>query len=204
MDDLFDISPEMELSRLQAHLDNAEKHAREMNEHAVEGSIEIGKEKTQYFEKIALASGGTIALVVSFVGSHTGKLQPWWLLRAALVALLLSMFAGMYRNWKYPFYMYASYLLEHLKAMQETGRWRAEIVRKFGSTSLSSDDGKPVDVEQSLTDLKEVEAILEGKVAECKKNQTSAIRLVGKAEIAALVFIASAMVLLLALAWMNF
>jgi hypothetical protein len=69
-----------------------------MGERAVQVSVDISKEKTQYFEKIALASAGTIALVVSFVGSHAGRLQPPWLLRSALIVLVLAMITAMYRN----------------------------------------------------------------------------------------------------------
>ena len=58
-----------EQRRLGALADSAAKHAREVNARAVQVSVDIGKEKTQYFEKIALACAGTIALVVSFVGS---------------------------------------------------------------------------------------------------------------------------------------
>ena len=67
--------------RLAALFDSASKHATAANQRAVQVSVDIGKERAQYFEKIALASGGTIALVVSFVGSHAGRLQPPWYLR---------------------------------------------------------------------------------------------------------------------------
>ena len=67
---------QMEQKRLMALSESAAQHAAEANQRAVQVSVDIGKEKTQYFEKIALACAGTIALVVSFVGSHAGRLQP--------------------------------------------------------------------------------------------------------------------------------
>jgi CHASE3 domain sensor protein len=204
MSDFFNMAPDIERTRIQSLFDHAQKHAAEMNRKAVEGSIEIGKEKTQYFEKIALASGGTIALVVSFVGSHAEKMHPGWLLRSALVSLLLAMITAMFRNWKYPFYMFASYLLEQLNADRETERRRADIVQAFGASSISIDDGKPVDVAQSLRELKEVDVLLEKKIAECKKHQTSAFNWVKRAELAALCLIVIGMGMLLVLAWLNF
>jgi cell division protein FtsL len=204
MSDLFQMSPEMERNRIQSQLDSAQKHAREMNRNAVAGSIEIGKEKTQYFEKIALGSAATVALVVSYVGSHSAKLQPGWLLRAALATLLLAMICAMYRNWKYPLYMFATYLLEQLKADRETERWRAEMVRKFGEGSISIDDGKPVDVNQALIDLKKVDDAVEKKIAECTQKQKTAFSRVQKAEISSLALVVAGMALLMALAWMNF
>jgi len=204
MDNLMNISTEMERKRLLALIDSAGKHARIVNQRAVEGSREIGKEKTQYFEKIALASAGTIALVVSFVGSHTEKLHPSWLLRSALLVLLLAMIAAMYRNWKYPYYLIASYLLEQFTADQETERRRADMVEAFGSSSININDGRPVNVPKSLSKLKEVDGIFERKIAEFKKDQASALGLVGKAEIAALSLIVIAMVMLMVLAWINF
>lgn len=74
----MDIPPKAQQEMLIRELESARKHAKNMNERAVQGSLDIGKEKTQFFEKIALASGGTIALVVSFVGAHAGRLQPPW------------------------------------------------------------------------------------------------------------------------------
>ena len=204
MEDLENISAEAERKRLQALFDSAEKHAMVVNQRAVEGSLDIGKEKTQYFEKIALACGGAIALVVSFVGSHAGKLQPGWLLRAALAALLLAMIAAMYRNWKFPFYMLDSYLLEQSMADQKTERRRADVLEAFGASFINVNDGKPVDVPRSLNKLREADAMLKENIATLDKRRASALSLVKKAEIATLVLIVGAMVLLLALAWINF
>ena len=73
------LPPQVQQQFLLNAFESARKHAQEMNERAAQVSLDIGKEKTQFFEKIALASGGTIALVVSFIGSHAG---PFFRLRA--------------------------------------------------------------------------------------------------------------------------
>lgn len=67
-------SPEVEELRLKTRLEGAIKHAADINERALEVYAEVAKEKTHYFEKIALGSGATIALLVSFVGSHMPQL----------------------------------------------------------------------------------------------------------------------------------
>ncbi len=68
--------------RLRALFESAANHATEANRRANQASIHIAKGKTQYFEKIALASAGTIALVVSFIGSHAGcgwRIHPFFM-----------------------------------------------------------------------------------------------------------------------------
>jgi hypothetical protein len=64
---LGQVSAQIEQKALLAQLESAREHARNMNQRAVQVSMDVGKEKTQYFEKLSLGAGGTIALVVSFV-----------------------------------------------------------------------------------------------------------------------------------------
>jgi hypothetical protein len=120
--------PVQQEQRLQARVERAAKYASDMNQRSVQVNVDIGKEKTQYFEKLALASGGTIALLVSFVGAHSGRLQPAWLLRSALVMLVLAMIAAMYRNWKYPFYVPAIYARQEFAAMRKREQCRLDYV----------------------------------------------------------------------------
>ncbi len=188
--------------RLVALFDSANKHATEANQRAVQVSVDIAKEKTQYFEKIALASAGTIALVVSFVGSHAGRLQPGWLLRSALIVLALAMIAAMYRNWKYPFYLLACYARQDLIASQEKQRCKRDYI--VAVPSLSLQDGKPIDVQEFLAQFAESEKVLEKRIAELKKQEDSAFGVVKQVEQAALALTVAGMVLLIALAWKNF
>jgi hypothetical protein len=60
------------------------------------------KERTQFFEKLAIGSGATIAALVSFLGANDKRvLHPHWILRSALVALVVAMFTAMLRNYVY-------------------------------------------------------------------------------------------------------
>ena len=86
--------------RLKKLLESAYTNATDVGNQAAQAHADIAKEKTQYFEKIALGSGATIAAVVSFVGVHAGRLKPPFLLRSALVTLVAAMVSSMYRNWR--------------------------------------------------------------------------------------------------------
>jgi hypothetical protein len=192
----------IEQKRLSSLFDSAVKRAQNANERAVQVSVDIGKEKTQYFEKIALACAGTIALVVSFVGSHVGRLQPAWLLRSALIALLLGMIAAMYRNWKFPFYLLAHFARNDQAAKQERERYRRDYI--VAVPSLDVEDGKPIDVAAYLRTFDEDHKGFEKRIKECQKQEDSAFNIVKQVERAALALTVVGMILLIALAWKNF
>jgi hypothetical protein len=175
--------------------------ASEANQRAVQVSIDIGKEKTQYFEKIALAAGGTIALVVSFVGAHAGKLNPPWLLRSALILLVLAMVAAMYRNWKYPFYQIAVYGRQYAAAQLERERSKRDLIVAIPSIDHT---GRPNDVQAIRAQFVLDEKVLNDKIDECKRQEHSAFEQTKWLERAALVLIVVSMGMLIALAWRNF
>ncbi len=95
-----------------------------------EKQAELAKERTQYFEKIALGSGATIAAVVSFIGSQKSTLQPAWLFRSALIALVVTMVAAMYRNYKYPYYVMNVFQGFKLSKWQRQAKAKREILSK--------------------------------------------------------------------------
>lgn len=187
---------------LETKWDTAIKHAHDMNQRAVDVFTDVAKEKTQYFEKIALASGGTIALVVSFVGSHAGRLQPVWLLRSALVVLVRAMIAAMYRNWKYPFYLTAAYSKNHYIAIRDEEKCRLDYLEAVRPNVIQ--EGGPIDITKTRADFSKADKVFEAKIAELEKEETSVFRLVGWVERAALFLVVTGMALLIALAWRNF
>ena len=196
------LPPTYEQQRLQTLFDSACKRAAAMNKRAVQISVDLGKEKTQYFEKIALACAGTIALVVSFVGSHVGHLQPAWLLRCALVTLVLAMMTAMYRNWKFPFYVLACYARQDLKAKQDRERARRDYIVSIPALAL--EDGKPIDVEKWLLKFLTEDKLLADKVAEFNTREDSDFTVTKRAEYVTLFLTIAGMIMLVALAWKNF
>jgi len=192
----------LEQERLKTRLESAAKHATDMNLRAVQVSIEIGKEKTQYFEKLALAAGGTIALVVSFVGAHSGRLQPTWLLRSALITLVLAMIAAVYRNWKFPFYMLAVHSRQQYVAQLERERCRRDYIVAFPAVAMES--GKMIDAQAYLKDFAEDERTLNNNISDTGKQETSAFKIVKIVDGVALFLMVTGMALLIALARKNF
>jgi hypothetical protein len=186
-----------------AGFETARKHAADMNERAVQVSLDIGKEKTQFFEKIALASGGTIALVVSFVGSHVGRLQPPWLLRSALVALVLSMVGAMYRNWRFQFYFLAVYARQYMEAKQQKMYRQRDYVIAFPALALN-DDGTPVNLTVFHQQIVEDEKTFKTKIKECQDQEDSSFTIVKYFEYVTLTLIVAGMGMLVGLAWRNF
>jgi hypothetical protein len=182
-------SPEIEELCLTSRLDTATKHATDMGERAVQVSVDISKEKTQYFEKIALASAGTIALVVSFVGSHAGRLQPPWLLRSALIVLVLAMITAMYRNLKYPYYLMACYSKQNYSAMRHREQCRLELLLKFPDQSLKH--GKPIDVQETKEQFGKVDKGFEDEIAKFQEQETSVFNLLGWIERGTLTLVGS-------------
>jgi hypothetical protein len=173
-----------------------------MNKQAVQASIDIGKEKTQYFEKIAFGCGGTIALVVSFVGAHSGRLQPPWLLRTSLVTLVFAMATAMFRNWKFQFYSFATWMRQNLEAKQEKGRCERNLMAT--GPVLSVEDGKPINATEWMAGFERDDQALTDQIAKCIKLETSAFNYTRIAEYVALVLAICGISLLIAVAWRNF
>jgi hypothetical protein len=196
------LSPPIEQERLKAVLESASKYAAEMNRSVAQISMDLGKEKTQYFEKIALACAATIALVVSFVGGHAGRLQPAWLLRSALVALVLAMMGAMYRNWKFPFYILAVHAGQEQTAKQKKARCTRDWI--VAIPSVAWENGKPIDVEQWLAKFEQDEKVFDKRIADCTEQEDSSFSIVRKVEYLTLFLTLLGMIMLVALAWENF
>jgi len=192
---------------LRSYLENDNKFATEANLRAVQVQHEIAKEKTQYFEKIAITAGGTIALVVSFVGArsstHSGGLNPPWLLRSALVALVLTMITAMARNWRYPYYLHALYNRQYLDARLKAAMSKRDLVTSE-PTPLEAETGRPFDVPKYLTEFKEHEGTFNSQIAACKRQEDSALWQTTWLEHISLTLILASMALLVILAWKNF
>lgn len=180
----------------------AVRHAADINKQAVQASLEIGKEKTQFFEKVVLGSGATIALVVSYVGAHAGNLQPRWLLRSALVCFVLTLLLGLYRNWEFQWYIFASWARQDTKAKQEREKAKKDVI--LTGEAISSEDGKPIDPAQGLRQFNADEVTLTNLLTKSQKIEDRAFNVVRVVEYVTLGLGVAGMGLLIALAWLNF
>ncbi len=192
-----------EKARLEALFDSSIKSVDNASKEAHRASIDIATEKTKYFEKIAIGSGATIALMVSFVGSHQGRLHPPWLLRSALVALVLSMICAMLRNWRFPFYTWAYYLGQKLKAERVKENRKKDLITS-SFPPLSMEDGNPIDVDQYLRNFDATSTKLTGEIIKFDKKEKSTFLQIKRIEFATLILAVIGMTLLIALAWINF
>jgi hypothetical protein len=199
----MDIPQRMQQEMLLRELESARKHAKDMNERAVQVSMDIGKEKTQFFEKIAITNGSVVALIVGFVGSHAGRLQPPWLLRSALAAFVLSLVSATYRNWKFPFYVYASYAHQYLSAKLEAMYAKRDAIR-YGAVTPVNEAGMTVSIEESVNEFAEPEKGFKEQMAKCKRIENRSFRIVQIVEYVTLGLFLLGMGMLVALAWRNF
>ncbi len=153
-------------NRLRAAFAQAADHAANVNKQAVQSSVDVGKEKTQYFEKVSLGCGATVALIVSFVGAHAGRLEPRWLLRSALVTLVLAMMFGFFRNWIFPWYVFAVWGHQDFKAKLERQLAKKELV--LIGFAVSIEDGQLIDPNAWLPDSEKDEGALKAGIAKLK------------------------------------
>jgi hypothetical protein len=199
----MNLPPQVQQQELNSAINSAIEHVRRTNQNAVQASVDIAKERTLYFEKIALAGAGAIALVVSFVGSHASRLQPPWLLRASLVLLFLSMFAAMFRNWQYPFYLVALHDRQRLSAKREQLRAARDYKSAFPALVLEH-DGSVLPLQQYLNQFDKNDKSFVDEIEKCQTRENRAFTIVKYAENAALLLIVTGMAALIALAWANF
>jgi hypothetical protein len=198
----FEEPEEIRIQRLRQNLNSASQSAANINAQAVQASIEIGKEKTQYFEKIALGCGATVALMVSFVGAHAGILQPRWLLRSALIALVFGMVCGFLRNWLFQWYINSMWLKRALEAKCQRESARKELIET--GTAFAQEDGKPIDVAHFVSDFTENEKQVKKKLATLGKMESRFFEGTRIIEILSLALACLGMAFLVALAWRNF
>jgi hypothetical protein len=192
-----------EEKRLELLWEKARNSVSTIQERLSEKSGEINNERTQYFEKIALGCGATIALVVSFVGAKAaGKLQPTWMLRSSLILLALAMICAMYRNWRYPFYVLASLYRQLDKAMLEEAKSKRNFFAVANVRLLET--GAPVDLAQSEENFLKTESVLIKKIDQFDRQERRVWNELKFVEPSTLILTTLGLCGLIALAWLNF
>jgi len=189
-------------NRLRDAFAHAADHAANMNKQAVQSSIEVGKERTQYFEKVSLGCGATVALIVSFVGAHAGRLQPRWLLRSALVSLVSAMIFGLLRNWIFPWYTYAA--MGHQDFDAKLAREYAKKKLISIGFAVSIEDGQQIDPDAWLRNFEKDESFSKERIAYLIALRDRSFNWTARIEYLTLILACVGMGLLVALAWLNF
>jgi len=198
----FQEAPAKRDARLKQALSSAANHAADVNKLALQSSVDIGKEKTQYFEKISLGCGATAALIVSFVGAHAGSLRPKWMLRSALVTLVLTMMFGFLRNWLFPWYLMGVWGRRDMKAKLDTALAQRDLIQT-GSVILI-EDGKLIETDSWLQGFQKDHDDFKKKMGELQRMEERSFVWTRRVEFTTLGLASVGMVLLVALAWLNF
>lgn len=192
----------VEKARLETLLDRANSHADNVEEQLWKSSVSIATEMTQYFEKVALGSGATIAAMVSFIGVHSGKLAPPYLLRSALVTLVVTMLTAMYRNWRYPRYVLVNYQEQQYSAKLNQERCKRDLFVAIPATSLQ--DGKPINPVEFAKYYEGIEKHLSSCIAKFQRIKTRLSTEVTWIGNFSLLCAVAGFAQLIALAWINF
>jgi hypothetical protein len=198
----YNPSVDHDSQRCKILLDHAAKAYSQIVDEQNAAQLDIAKERTQFFEKIALGAGATIAAIVSFVGSRSGHLQPPWLLRAALVSLVLSMVGALLRNWRYPFYLLSTFTGRKLVAAMNYNKRKADLI----ATGVMGDieTGRRIDPRQWMKEHASQIDIGDDSVDEAQKQSDGLYNNIRVIEMLTLGLSLLGIAMLIALAWVNF
>ena len=181
--------------------DNLVRRAAEITLHAVDASVDIGKEKTQYFEKLALGCGAAVVAIASFVGSKPGiHLQPAWLLKTSLITLALGCSASMYRNWRFTFYSIAYWRRQD---------WSCKLDRLRAENACMNDCGGlgpngPINIADWQKTFNEENELFSRKLESASRHEKSVSRELLWVEHATLLCVVASLVCVVTLCWWNF
>lgn len=95
----------VEAARLKVLEDNASARLDKTIVDLNQSQIDVANGRTAYFERLTIGAGAVITAIVSFLANHAAGLHPEWLLRCSLVSLVMVIVAGLYRSFRYPYYI---------------------------------------------------------------------------------------------------
>lgn len=193
----------VEVQRLSLLLDGADKQLRKVEADKDQYQIDAAKDRVDFYDKLTIGSGATIAALISFLGAHAAKLQPTWILRAALISLVLTMIASLFRNYRYPNYVLQIHKISWIRCSRYQQQCRLSFF-KADPTAISIQTGQPINLSETVNEFgksdKELEAILKESEAlgeHLRKQWTYA-------QVLCIAFATLAMVFLVWLAIANF
>jgi hypothetical protein len=184
-------------TRLQIRHERAQWQANAADAAFDQAQVDIAKERTQFFEKLAIGSGAAITALVSFLGAHPKCLRPPWALRTSLVSLAVAILAALCRSLTYQEYFPSTADIRRSKSRIEEQQLKRERILQGGGEQ-PTDVNKTADRLAGLT--KETQEALPKK--ECEKRWL--FRGLKTAENVCLLAVAVAMVSLVWLALVNF
>ncbi len=148
-----------EIQRLHLLLDRADKQVQKVEADIELNQIESANGRVDFYDRITIGSGATIAALVSFLGGHSAKLQPAWLLRGALISLVLAMAASLFRNYRYPNYVLTVHKISYIRRLRYQKSCRSNFI-KAAPAAIDVRTGLPIDVVKSSNEFEKSDAEL--------------------------------------------
>ncbi len=193
----------IEEQRLKRLLENAETQKNDIQSQYSKVQSENAKDRVQFFEKIALGAGATIAGLVSAIGIHgaTQKIIRGALcLRVSFVLLAVALAGAVYRNWRYPYYLLRVINESELRAHLKIQELKGEYFSKFETFSMQTGEPISPDWGEKAADSNHA---LKSKIDEHRKKAKNIWTEIRTIENVTLVSSILAMVGLVALACLN-
>lgn len=158
----------VESARTKLLLDHASEQLNKAVADINQSQIDVANGRTSYFDRLTIGAGAVIAAIVSFLGSHAATLHPEWMLRCSLVALVVVILAGLYRSFRYPYYIMQAKKVVWIEAELHHQRCKGEHIKTIGP-SVNLHDGRLIDKTKLSRDYAEsnaeVEVILKKQIA---------------------------------------
>jgi hypothetical protein len=123
---------DVEVQRLKILLESASESLNKSIADINQSQIDVANGRTAYFDRLTIGAGAVIAAIVSFLGGHTSTLHPEWLLRCSLVSLSLAMLAGLYRSFRYPYYIMQVRKVVWIEAARHHQKIKGEFIVASG------------------------------------------------------------------------
>jgi hypothetical protein len=150
----------VEIQRLRLLVEGANKQLQKVNADTEQSQINAAEGRVDFYDKLTLGSGATIAALVSFLGAHTTKLQPTWILRGALISLVLTMIASLFRNYRYPNYVLQIHKISFIRCTRREQQCRLDCL-KADPTAIDIKTGQPINLPEFAQDIERADKELE-------------------------------------------
>lgn len=184
--------------RLEAASEEVSVAARKFNE----TQIVAATERSDFFDKLIIGAGAAIAAIVSFLGAHNGHLRPKWALSVSLISLLVTIVAGLYRNFRYPNYVLKVRSRIWLEARLKEQQCKKDFFKRHPSIDI--DTGEFIDASQWISETKESDEKTEELIQQLNKEEKGLEHEWHWAEFVCLASVLAAMIALTLLALITF
>lgn len=145
--------------------ENANKQLQKVNSDIEGSQIEAAKGRADFYDKLTFGAGATIAALVSFLGVHSTKLHPAWIFRGALLSLVLTVVAGLFRNYRYPNYVLQIHKISFIRCTRFEQQCRLNFYEVDHQADpdaiIALQTGKPFNMSQFTKDIEKANEELE-------------------------------------------